>query len=103
VLSPDAFESGLQMSGIQLVDVRTPEEFAGGHLEGAINIDIKSPDFSSRIASELDKDQPVYVYCRSGGRSASAGEYLAAQGYSEIYDLKGGILSWMDSGKKVVK
>ncbi|HRO76562.1 MAG TPA: rhodanese-like domain-containing protein [Crocinitomicaceae bacterium] len=78
---------------IQLVDVRTPEEFAEGHLENAVNININSSNFAKQV-EKLDKSKPVYIYCRSGGRSRTAGATLEKMGFKEIYDLKGGILYW---------
>jgi len=68
--APEVFEKTLRTKG-QLVDVRTPAEYAAGHLEGAINIDIYSPDFEKRLAA-LDKNAPLYLYCRSGARSGQA-------------------------------
>lgn len=81
-------ESG---NNIQLVDVRSPEEFSSGHLKGAVNMDISGDAFESNCKS-LDKNNPVYVYCLSGGRSASAAKYLRKQGYKTI-ELPG-IMRW---------
>lgn len=75
------------------VDVRTPEEVADGTIEGAINIDYNGPDFIEQF-SALDKDQPVYLFCRSGNRSGKATKLLIKEGYKEIYDLKGGYLAF---------
>ncbi len=83
---------------MQLIDVRTPGEFAEGHLENAVNINVNSNDFAAQV-EKLDKEQPVYIYCKSGGRSGNAGKQLEAMGFKTIYDLKGGILSW--DGKTV--
>ena len=77
----------------QLLDVRTPEEFAGGHLAGAINVDINRPDFLDAVAM-LDKTKPVYVYCLAGGRSSTAAGRLTKQGYATVYNLKGGVIAW---------
>lgn len=77
-----------------LVDVRTPEEFASGHIPGAVNISVDS--LSSRL-SEIPSDQPVVVYCRSGNRSATASRILADAGYTEIYDM-GAIFDWQAAG-----
>ena len=77
---------------VQLVDVRTAEEYAEGHIVGAINIDVQSPDFAEKI-SVLDKSRRVAVYCRSGRRSKMAAEQLTAAGY-KVIDLDGGIQSW---------
>lgn len=77
----------------QLVDVRTPEEYAEGHLKNALNINFNSGDFAQQI-SKLDKKKAVYVYCRSGGRSGSAVRQMQEMGFTEIYNMDGGILSW---------
>ena len=71
------------------VDVRTPEEVADGTIEGSINIDFKSSDFAKNITA-LEKDRPMYLFCRSGNRSGQASQILVDAGYTEIYDLKGG-------------
>lgn len=83
-----------------LLDVRTPEEFATGHLAGAVNIDFRSPDFAQRIA-ELDRTAPYAVYCHSGNRSAGALEALRAAGFTDVKDLAGGILAWNAAGLPV--
>lgn len=77
----------------QLVDVRTVGEFAGGYVNGALNLDVRSDSFAQDI-SKMDKDRPVFVYCLSGGRSASAARQLVNMGYTEVYDMKGGIMAW---------
>jgi len=85
--------------GAVLVDVRTPEEFGEGHLEGALNIDWFSPDFDAQWGS-VDKDKTVYVYCKVGGRSAKAQEKLKAMGYSHVVNLTGGYDAYLAAGKK---
>lgn len=93
-LDPKTFNEQLQANTEkQLVDVRTAGEFVQGHIEGAINADINSPNFSNAIQS-LDKNKPVFVYCLSGGRSASAAQMLKEQGFKEVLNLEGGILAW---------
>lgn len=82
---------------VQIVDVRTAEEFASGHLENALNYDVKGADFEKNIAS-LSKDKTVAVYCRSGARSKVAAQKLAEKGYN-VVELDGGIMAW--KGKKV--
>lgn len=77
-----------------LLDVRTPEEFFGGHIAGASNIAVET--LSSRL-SEVPRDVPVVVYCRSGNRSATAARVLRDAGYTQVYDL-GGILAWSAAG-----
>jgi len=77
-----------------LIDVRTPEEFASGHISGAVNIPVES--LQSRL-SEVSNVQPIVVYCRSGNRSATASQILEQAGYSNVYDL-GGIIDWTAQG-----
>lgn len=83
-------------SSVQLVDVRTAEEFAGGHLVGAMNLDLRDPQFEAGV-SNLNKEEPVFVYCLSGGRSASAANRLSKLGFTQVYDLKGGFLAWKNA------
>ncbi|RLD40945.1 MAG: rhodanese-like domain-containing protein [Bacteroidetes bacterium] len=78
---------------IQLVDVRTKEEFIESHLTGAQNICVTDEDFNEKIKN-LDKNKPVYVYCKVGGRSADAAKKLKKMGFTKIYDMDGGILLW---------
>ncbi len=77
----------------QILDVRTPEEFAAGHIAGALLIDIYGPDFAERCLAELDPKRPVFVYCRSGGRSSSAAQFLASHGFDGA-NLVGGFTAW---------
>ena len=86
---------------VQLLDVRTPEEFAENHLPGAINIDWRGEGFSEK-AQKLDKARPVMVYCRSGRRSAEAAKTMDGIGF-KTYNMKGGILAWTEAGKRVTK
>ncbi|MEZ4669234.1 MAG: rhodanese-like domain-containing protein [Anaerolineae bacterium] len=95
-LSPAAYQEQFasKQAGYELIDVRTPEEFATGHIHGAVNIPVD--EIASRL-SEVPQGQPVVVYCRSGNRSAQAAQILAQNGYSSIYDL-GGIIDWTAQG-----
>lgn len=77
----------------QILDVRTPEEFAGGHIDNATNIDWQGENFV-KSTEKLDKNKPVYVYCRSGKRSLKASEKLEELGFKKIYNLDGGYLKW---------
>jgi len=81
---------------IQLIDVRTPEEFKGNHLKGAQNICVTSDDFKEKVKM-LDKNKPVYVYCNRGGQSAQAAIALKELGFTKIYDMEGGILLWEEN------
>lgn len=100
-LSVDEFEKKLSSQNVQLVDVRTVGEFSQGHLNGALNIDINSNEFQNQIA-KLDKNKPVLVYCLSGGRSVSAANYMASNGFREIYNMEGGTLKWNAANKPLV-
>ena len=86
--------------GVALLDVRTAEEFAEGHIEGALNIDQKQSDFAEQVSKTVPTDKTLALYCRSGRRSANAAEKLAAMGYKCV-NLKGGIIAWKDEGKQV--
>ena len=81
----------------QLLDVRTPEEFGVEHLENAANVNVNSPDFATK-ASQYDKSKPIFVYCKVGGRSAQAADKLVAMGFTEVYNLEGGIMKWTTAG-----
>ena len=95
-------ELSLKQNDIVLIDVRTPGEFEQGHLENSVNINIADKSFKEEVG-KLDKSQPVYVYCKVGGRSAKAANILREMGFEEVYDLEGGIRNWERSGMKVVK
>lgn len=84
-----------------VLDVRTPAEFAEAHLDGAVLIDIYEPDFADRIAG-LDRDVPYLLYCRSGNRSSEARELMAELGFTDVADIDGGIVSWVEAGQPVV-
>lgn len=87
------FKNGMEADNSVLLDVRTPEEFNAGHLVNAINIDIMGGSFPQQI-NELDKSKNYYVYCRSGGRSASACGAMASWGFGELNNLGNGIMGW---------
>ena len=87
---------------VQLIDVRTKEEFASGHIKDAINIPITDVDFSERIQN-LNKKEPVYLYCRSGSRSSKAANEISNLSFTTIYDIDGGIKNWQIIGLPLVK
>lgn len=80
-------------SDVQLVDVRTPQEYADGFIKDAKNINIYDADFDTKI-QKLDKTKPVYVYCKSGGRSQQAAQKMTELGFTEVIDLQGGYMAW---------
>ena len=100
-LTADEFERKLaEDTTVQLVDVRTPEEYAAGHIPGAINMDWYADDFMQQASAGLSKERPVMVYCRSGKRSAAAAAKLDGAGFT-TYNLLGGFLGWTEAGKPV--
>lgn len=84
-----------------LIDVRTKEEFNIGHIEGAEMIDIYLPDFKARI-SKLDRNKKYLVYCRTARRSAEAAKLMKDLGFSEVYDMAGGITEWSTAKLPVI-
>lgn len=92
------FANFITGDGVQLVDVRTPEEYAQGHIADARNIDVFNRDFLQEAEKSLDKSKPVAVYCRSGKRSADAARILSQAGF-KVVNLKGGIIAWVDAGR----
>ena len=95
------FAELIQSANIQLLDVRTAEEFAEGHLEGALNVDINQETFLQDAKTVLETEKPVAVYCRSGRRSAKAAEILIREGF-KVTNLEGGILAWTEEKMPVV-
>jgi rhodanese-related sulfurtransferase len=86
-------------SNVLVVDVRSPQEYAQGHLYGAINIPLS--DLPLRIGG-LEKNRPILVYCRTGHRSAQASSILVNAGFTQIYNLEGGITAWINAGYPTV-
>lgn len=96
-LDPKAFADAASKPGVVLLDVRTPEEFAAGHLTGATNINAEDPGFDAAIAA-LDKGATYAVYCQSGRRSAIATGKMAEAGFTSIVELEGGTKAWEQAG-----
>lgn len=97
-LPPAAFKQKMEEhAGRQLIDVRTPEEFAKGYIMNARNVNVYDKDFGQQIDRlALDRDEPVFVYCKAGGRSANAVKQLRTMGFKSIFDLQGGLIAWED-------
>jgi len=76
-----------------IIDVRTPGEYESGHIKNAININVSDSNFQEKIA-QLNKNEKVYVYCKIGSRSNKAANILVKNGFKQVYDLNGGIISW---------
>lgn len=88
---------------IQLLDVRTIEEWNSGHLKGARRVELTDKEFDAKVNATFDPAKPVLVYCRSGGRSARAVARLRELGFKNVHDLNGGITAWEKAGKPIVK
>lgn len=99
VLEAAEFNRVISKDPNQFIDIRTPEEFEAGHIKGAENIDFLAEGFLSKIEN-LDRDQPLIIYCRTGNRSAKAASKLSELGFKKIIDLKGGYKAWEDFEKK---
>jgi rhodanese-related sulfurtransferase len=85
-----------------ILDVRTPEEFDGGHIAGAINININTGGFKTEVG-ELDKKKTFFVYCRTGRRSGEAVKIMRSLGFTDIIQMKGDILKWQSENLPLVK
>lgn len=99
-VSAHEFDKEIKADSVQLLDVRTPQEYAGGHIDGALNNDVRSDDFRRMVEKELSKDSTILVYCRSGRRSMDAAEILTKLGY-KVVNLKDGIIGWEKDGLPV--
>lgn len=94
ILIASEFKKAIANKETQLVDVRTAQEFKRGAIKNALNIDFFEQSTFNKKFSKLNKEQPVYLYCRSGNRSHKAAVKLEAMGFTKIYDLKRGYISW---------
>lgn len=101
-IGPEKFRDKIKSDDVLVVDVRQPEEFEAGHLENAVNIDVKDEGFLKIAVNTLPKDKVIAVYCRSGKRSALASEMLSKKGY-KVLNLDGGIENWISHNYPVVK
>jgi rhodanese-related sulfurtransferase len=86
----------------KILDVRTPEEVAEGHLLGSTTVNFLSPDFSKEVEA-LNKNKTYLLYCRSGSRTRKAADAMQKMGFKHVYMLEGGINAWKEAGKEVVK
>lgn len=102
LVSPQEMKQFIDMNQVQLIDVRTPEEYEAGHLINSENLNFFDETFEAEL-DKLDKNAPVCVYCKSGGRSAKAAEILKKKGFKAIYNLDGGIMGWEKEGLPIDK
>jgi phage shock protein E len=96
------FANVIASPGVTIVDVRTPQEFAEGHIDGAVNIPVELPDFMDRV-SELDPSGTYAVYCRSGNRSQPAVAGMSSVGITSIFELESGTTGWTSEGQPLVQ
>lgn len=102
-VSPTAFSKIITADPAMVrLDVRTPEEYADGHITGSINVDVRSADFTQRVLQQVPKEKTIALYCRSGRRSKMAANLLVKQGY-KIVELESGILGWMSQQLPLTK
>ena len=101
LITVEEMDSLVQLGNVQLIDVRTQEEYNEGHIEGALNINFYDDNFEE-LVEQVDKSKPVAVYCGKGGRSAKCASYMKNAGFTKIYDLNGGITEWKFKGKELV-
>lgn len=94
VLNKADFKKAISTQKVQLVDVRTPDEYAGGHIEYALNADVLDQPIFVKAFAKLNKEEAVYIYCRSGNRSQKAAQKLDSLGFKKIFDLQGGYMNW---------
>ena len=100
-MSAAEFEDAAAGPDVVVLDVRTPEEYAEGHLPGAVNLDVSDPGFVEAL-DELDQDATYAVYCRTGSRSLAAAETMREAGFDDVFDLEGGIVAWQSNGGRIV-
>jgi rhodanese-related sulfurtransferase len=102
ILDVDAASDLIEASGkdLQILDVRSPEEFQSGRIQSAVNINVRDPDFAEQIFM-FKQDMPILVYCRSGVRSESAASILVSKRFTQVYNMQGGLEAWMRAGYQV--
>ena len=90
-LDPDDFKKAISKNSGKIIDVRTKREFATGVIPGAINQDVMQKNDFLQASLQWSKSEPVYLYCQSGMRSLKAARILSRNGFTKIYELRGGI------------
>lgn len=95
------FQEKTTDANAQVVDIRNSEDYSQGHIPNAVNIDYNSKFFLESF-SDLNKDLPLYIYCKTGVRTAEAAPLLESAGFGEVYYLKGGINAWKEAGLEIV-
>lgn len=101
-LDVEKFGKTISDGNVKILDVRTPDEYAQGHIPGSILIDVESQDFVQEVLSRFSTETPLALYCKTGIRSRTASEMLCREGY-KVYNLETGIKGWMESGKQITQ
>ena len=103
-ITPEEANTMIMISSfpIYIIDVRTPEEYAGGHIGNAVNVDYYSASFKDEI-NGFARDRTYIIYCRTGARSAGARDIMKELGFQKIYNMAGGITGWEAAGLPLVK
>ncbi len=96
------FKTKVEHETVQLIDVRTPREYNEGHIANAKNVNFYDANFLTQF-EKFDKNKPIYLYCKSGGRSGKASTQLHDAGFTLVYDLKGGFAGWKTAGLPIKK
>ncbi len=103
-ISPEEFKKVVDTGNVQLIDIRTQREFMQNRIKGAVMFDFYKRTFANDMSSsKLDKSKPIYIYCHTGRRSGIALKQLSAVGFTQVYDLKGGIAQWARKGYPIEK
>jgi rhodanese-related sulfurtransferase len=101
-LGIEEFAEKITDTSITVLDVRTPMEFAQGHIDRAVNIDFQGDNFEKEVL-DLDKDAPIAIYCRSGNRSSQAVKVMEKLGFTNLYDMDGGVIDWAAANKPLFR
>jgi rhodanese-related sulfurtransferase len=99
-INPSEFASAIKKPNVQIIDVRSKAEVNEGSIRGHKHIDVQQSSFISKAEKTIRKDEPVYVYCKSGMRSSMACGILANSGFTQIYNMTGGYIAWRNAGIK---
>jgi len=102
-MTPADFQKAISSGEYKLIDIRTEEEFAAGHIKGASQVDFYQTEKFNSYLDSLDKNQKYLIYCRSGNRSGQALEIMKKKGFLNASDLAGGISTWIGAGLPIEK
>ena len=103
-IAPEKFQDmAKDTANVQILDVRTPQEWQTGIIHNAMEINFYDPNFQKEVAQKLSKDKTVLVYCAVGGRSHQAMEQMHSMGFKAVYSMQGGINAWKGAGFPVVQ